>query len=112
MQNGGLLVVAAGGEKVLLTFKQKSPGDHVENEVILNALGITSQAVEPVADGDKAETKEGEKDEGQATSQAEGEKEEGKTMSEAEGEKCQAEGKKEDPEEEGCGAPGGGECCR
>lgn len=97
MQNGGLIVVAAGGEKVLLSFKQKSPGDHVENDVILNALGITSQAVEPVADGEKAETK--------------GEKDDGTTTSEAEGEKSQAEGEKDKPQEEGCGASGGGECC-
>lgn len=99
MQNGGLIVVSAGGEKVLLSFKQKSPGDHVENSVILNALGITSQAVEPAADGDKDETKEGEKDEGQATSQAEGEK-------------PQAEGGKEEPQEEGSRAPGGCACSR
>lgn len=110
MQNGGLIVVAAGGEKVLLSFKQKSPGDHVQNDVILNALGITSQAAEPVADGEKAET-EGEKDDGKATSEAEGEKDEGKTTSEAEGEKSQAEGEKEKPQEEGCGASGGGGCC-
>lgn len=123
MQNGGLIVVAAGGEKVLLSFKQKSPGDHVQNDVILNALGITSQAAEPVADGEKGETEgekddgkatseaEGEKDEGKATSKAEGEKDEGKTTSEAEGEKSQAEGEKDKPQEEGCGASGGGECC-
>lgn len=110
MQNGGLIVVSAGGEKVLLSFKQKSPGDHVENEVILNALGITSQAVEPVADGDEAKT-EGEKDEGTTKSEAEGEKDEGKTTSEVEGEKSRAEGEKEKPQEEACGVSGGGGSC-
>lgn len=46
MQTGGLLIVTAGGENVLLSFKQKSPGDHVANDVILNALGITTAATE------------------------------------------------------------------
>lgn len=44
MQNGGLIIVSAGGEKLLFSFKQKSPGDHVDNGVILNALGITLPA--------------------------------------------------------------------
>ena len=38
--NGGMLIVTAGGEKVLLSHKQASPGDHVSNEHILEALGI------------------------------------------------------------------------
>ena len=40
--NGGMLIVTAGGEKVLLSHKQASPGDHVSNEQILDVLGITS----------------------------------------------------------------------
>lgn len=40
-QNGGLLVVSKGGDPVLLDFKQESPGHHVENQVILDALNIT-----------------------------------------------------------------------
>ena len=40
MQNGGLLIVSAGGEKVIFSYKQKSPGDHVANDEILKALGI------------------------------------------------------------------------
>lgn len=40
--NGGMLIVTAGGEKVLLSHKQSSPGDHVSNEQILDVLGITS----------------------------------------------------------------------
>ena len=42
MQNGGMLIVTAGGEKVLLDHKQASPGDHVANEKILEVLGIKS----------------------------------------------------------------------
>ena len=30
-----------GGGKVLLNFHEEAPGDHVANEVILNALNIT-----------------------------------------------------------------------
>lgn len=40
MLNGGMLIVTAGGEKVLLSHKQTSPGDHVPNEKILEVLGI------------------------------------------------------------------------
>lgn len=40
MLNGGMLIVTAGGEKVLLSHKQASPGDHVANEKILEVLGI------------------------------------------------------------------------
>lgn len=34
-QNGGLLVVAGRGEKVLYEFKQDNPADHAENATIL-----------------------------------------------------------------------------
>lgn len=40
--NGGMLIVTAGGEKVLLSYKQASPGDHVSNKQILEVLGIPS----------------------------------------------------------------------
>lgn len=39
MQNGGALVIEKGG-KTLLSFKQESPSDHVENAEVLKALGI------------------------------------------------------------------------
>lgn len=38
-QNGGTLVVAPGG-KVLLSFKQENPSDHIESSEILRVLGI------------------------------------------------------------------------
>ena len=41
LQNGGTLIVGRGGEKVLLNFHEEAPGEHVANEVILNALNIT-----------------------------------------------------------------------
>ncbi|OBS72510.1 hypothetical protein A6R68_12907 [Neotoma lepida] len=56
LQSGGLLVhmgvrdkqldclpVATGGDKVLLHFIQKSPGDYVPQENILQALGISTE---------------------------------------------------------------------
>ena len=41
LQNGGLLVVSKGGEEVLLNHREETPGDHVANDVILKALGIS-----------------------------------------------------------------------
>ncbi|XP_004639658.1 prostamide/prostaglandin F synthase isoform X1 [Octodon degus] len=43
LQSGGLLVVSKGGDKVLLHFIQKSPGDYVPRESILKALGISAE---------------------------------------------------------------------
>ncbi|ELR61335.1 hypothetical protein M91_10893, partial [Bos mutus] len=43
LQSGGLLVVAKGGDKVLLHFVQKSPGDYAPLESILQALGISAE---------------------------------------------------------------------
>ncbi|CAJ1050522.1 prostamide/prostaglandin F synthase [Xyrichtys novacula] len=43
LQSGGMLIVAKGGEKVLLHFIQDSPGDHVPLEDITKALGISTQ---------------------------------------------------------------------
>ncbi len=37
---GGTLIVSQEGKKVLLDFKQSSPGDHVELSEVLKALGI------------------------------------------------------------------------
>lgn len=37
------LPVAAGGDKVLLHFIQKSPGDYVPQEDVLQALGISAE---------------------------------------------------------------------
>jgi len=39
-QNGGCLVVEAGGNKTLFTFVQEEPADHPETGDILQALGI------------------------------------------------------------------------
>ena len=41
LQNGGLLVVSKGGGEVLLNHREETPGDHVANDVILKALGIS-----------------------------------------------------------------------
>ncbi|EDO33426.1 predicted protein [Nematostella vectensis] len=41
MQTGGMLIVTQGGDKILLSHQQSSPGDHVANATILNALGIS-----------------------------------------------------------------------
>ncbi|XP_029358376.1 prostamide/prostaglandin F synthase [Echeneis naucrates] len=43
LQSGGMLIVAKGGEKVLLHFIQDSPGDHVPLEDISKSLGISSK---------------------------------------------------------------------
>ncbi|XP_072309079.1 prostamide/prostaglandin F synthase [Eucyclogobius newberryi] len=40
LQSGGLLIVAKGGEKVLLHFIQDSPGDMVPLEEISKAVGV------------------------------------------------------------------------
>lgn len=44
LQSGGMIIVAKGGEKVLLHFSQDSPGDYVPLENIVQALGITTSA--------------------------------------------------------------------
>ena len=51
MQNGGMLIVTAGGEKVLLSFKQTSPGHHVANNDILEVLGISDGVKEDGGEG-------------------------------------------------------------
>ncbi|XP_034565547.1 prostamide/prostaglandin F synthase [Notolabrus celidotus] len=43
LQSGGLLIVAKGGEKVLLHFVQDSPGDHVPLEDISKILDISTE---------------------------------------------------------------------
>ncbi|XP_013008450.1 prostamide/prostaglandin F synthase [Cavia porcellus] len=43
LQSGGLLVVNKGGDRVMLHFIQKSPGDYVPRERILHALGISAE---------------------------------------------------------------------
>ncbi|XP_069894044.1 LOW QUALITY PROTEIN: prostamide/prostaglandin F synthase [Dipodomys merriami] len=45
LQSGGLLVVSKGGGKVLLYFIQKSPGDCVPQESILQALASLQRSV-------------------------------------------------------------------
>lgn len=55
MLNGGMLIVTAGGEKVLLSHKQASPGDHVPNEKILEVLGIEVEESGSAPEGVAAE---------------------------------------------------------
>ncbi|XP_073324497.1 prostamide/prostaglandin F synthase [Pagrus major] len=43
LQSGGMLIVAKGGEKVLLHFIQDSPGDHLPLEDISKALGVSAE---------------------------------------------------------------------
>lgn len=53
MQNGGILIVAAGG-KLLLSFKQENPADHLESSEILKAVGVKTEEVAsptPVSNG-------------------------------------------------------------
>ncbi|KAM9800397.1 prostamide/prostaglandin F synthase [Syngnathus typhle] len=55
LQSGGMLIVAKGGEKILLHFVQDSPGDYVPLEDITKALSISSHAKEgqrPVCNDD------------------------------------------------------------
>ncbi|XP_074529327.1 prostamide/prostaglandin F synthase [Halichoeres trimaculatus] len=55
LQSGGMLIVAKGGEKVLLHFIQDSPGDHAALEDITKALGISAKVKEgerPVCNDD------------------------------------------------------------
>ncbi|XP_060066477.1 prostamide/prostaglandin F synthase-like, partial [Ylistrum balloti] len=59
MQNGGILIVAAGG-KLLLSFKQDNPADHLESTEILKAVGIETEeksAPSPVTDGEGESSK-------------------------------------------------------
>ncbi|KAM4740942.1 prostamide/prostaglandin F synthase isoform 2-T2 [Anableps anableps] len=57
LQSGGMIIVAKGGEKVLLHFVQDSPGDFVPLEDISTALGISAtvkagqKPVDPWLDG-------------------------------------------------------------
>lgn len=44
LQSGGMLIVAKGGEKVLLHFIQDSPGDYLPLEDISKALGMSATA--------------------------------------------------------------------
>ncbi|XP_061744644.1 prostamide/prostaglandin F synthase [Nerophis ophidion] len=55
LQSGGMIIVAKGGEKILLHFIQDSPGDIVPLEDISKALAISSQVKEgqrPVCNDD------------------------------------------------------------
>uniref|UniRef100_UPI0037E78CAA prostamide/prostaglandin F synthase n=1 Tax=Semicossyphus pulcher TaxID=241346 RepID=UPI0037E78CAA len=55
LQSGGMIIVAKGGEKVLMHFIQDSPGDHVPLGEISKALGVSAnvQAAErPVCNDD------------------------------------------------------------
>ena len=44
-QNGGCLVVGAGGSPILYTFKQLDLTDHPDNQEILKSLGIASSSI-------------------------------------------------------------------
>jgi len=52
MQNGGTIVVAAGG-KLLLMYMQESPADHVDPDDVLKALGISGSTVDKDASTEK-----------------------------------------------------------
>jgi len=52
-QNGGALIVEKGGEKQLLHYVQQSAPDHVSNEQVLEALGL-SQADQPAPTAETA----------------------------------------------------------
>lgn len=43
-QNGGTIIVGAGGKDVLLKFIQEHPAEHVSTDVILKTLGIDAPA--------------------------------------------------------------------
>lgn len=51
-QNGGTMVVSAGGSPVLLDFRQDSPADHVDNSKVLKVLAISSEDKTDEAGGD------------------------------------------------------------
>lgn len=70
-QNGGTLVVAQGG-KLLLAFKQESPADHVDNEEVLKALGLTDSKETGEKTEGQGEGATGGQPEGAAGGQAEG----------------------------------------
>uniref|UniRef100_A0A8C2IHJ7 Peroxiredoxin like 2B n=1 Tax=Cyprinus carpio TaxID=7962 RepID=A0A8C2IHJ7_CYPCA len=55
LQSGGMLIVAKGGEKVLLHFVQKSPADNISLEDMTKALGISAN----VQAGEKPQVKTG-----------------------------------------------------
>jgi len=57
MQNGGTIIVAAGG-KVLLVYKQESPADHVALEDVLKALDISAAMPEGSTSSEPAECKD------------------------------------------------------
>lgn len=42
-QMGGLIVVAAKGEKILFEFRQENPADHATNHDILQSLGLPTE---------------------------------------------------------------------
>ncbi|ODN01167.1 Prostamide/prostaglandin F synthase [Orchesella cincta] len=56
LQNGGTLVIAKGGAKVLLDYRQDNPADHIELSEILKVLNIpnpeSNSAEEPASTGD------------------------------------------------------------
>jgi len=39
-QNGGLLIVSGGGNRIIYSHKQEGPADHVPNEKIINLLSL------------------------------------------------------------------------
>ncbi|XP_040843579.1 prostamide/prostaglandin F synthase [Ochotona curzoniae] len=43
LQSGGLVIVSKGGDQVLLHFVQKSPGDYLPRESVLQALGLSAE---------------------------------------------------------------------
>lgn len=52
LQNGGLLIVRKGGE-LIYYHKEETPGNHVGNDEILQALGIDPGKIEYVCVNNK-----------------------------------------------------------
>ncbi|XP_078322641.1 prostamide/prostaglandin F synthase-like [Crassostrea virginica] len=49
-QNGGALIVKAGGTEVIYSYKQEDPGVYVQPEEILAALGLGESKDAPKAE--------------------------------------------------------------
>ncbi|XP_063224631.1 prostamide/prostaglandin F synthase-like [Bacillus rossius redtenbacheri] len=47
LQNGGVLVVSAGGKEVLYRFRQEGPAEHPPNLALLRAVGLEALAPPP-----------------------------------------------------------------
>lgn len=55
LQNGGLVIVGAGGARVLLYHREETPGDHVSNDIILRSLGLSQMVSSDYTPREKAQ---------------------------------------------------------